>query len=823
MNLITNNRLELNDIWKFSISEKTYKEELVPNKNIKPGNWFAAKVPGTIHTDLLSNKLIDDPYYSDNELKLGWIAEQDWIYQAEFKYIEDSKDVSFLVFEGLDTIADIYINKIKLGTSDNMFLSYRFNLAGKLKDGDNIIKIVFHSPLKYARGQENKYGELPAGPNSERVYIRKAQYSFGWDWGPSFPTSGIWKKVYIEKSPVGKIKNFSFNTINIKNKTALIEISTNVEINSKKGCNLEFNLNNPNDSYKKKIKINSSGKFTARFNVNKPDLWWPNGYGKQSLYNLEIILTDFDQNVIDSLNKKAGIRKVQLVERENGKANFKFRINDKEVFCKGADWIPSDSFIPRISDEKYSLLLELAKDANMNIIRVWGGGFYENDIFYELCDELGLLVWQDFMFACGSYPEHESFIKNIKDEVKENVIRLQYHPSIIIWCGNNENEWIWYREQNLSYKKMPGYKIYHSVIPSILKTLDPQRPYWPSSPFGYEKDPDSVESGNTHQWDIWSKWVDYTQVVNDTSLFITEFGFQGPANKETFENNLPIENRNINDRIFEHHNKQIEGPERIVKFLSNHLPLRTNWDDYLYLTQLNQGFALKTCLEHWATNGRTNGSLIWQLNDSWPVTSWALIDYDLRPKLSYYFVKNIFALQLIKFSNDRKISCSLFNKSDNFFEGYVKTFLYDLNSGETNQEFTNEIKVKGNKSKLIRSFEFQNKKTDQLLFIASVYDAEGLLQHRNYYLNNKWKYINLPQRNLSISLVNEPEKKIRLNSKSLNMFVDPYGYGITFRNRGFILLPGEEIDIEIKESKGILKNINEIKCFTLNDYLGNKT
>lgn len=815
----SNIRMDLTTGWKFSISEKTYKADKIPNENIRPGNLFNALVPGTIHTDLLKNGLIDNPYYSDNELKLPWIAEQDWIYQNEFKFPYESDKNNFLIFDGLDTVADIYINGSKLGRSDNMFLSYRFSLTGKLKQGSNVIKIIFHSPVKFAKALERKCGKLPVGHSPERVYIRKAQYSFGWDWGPSFPTSGIWKNVYIEKSAAGEIESFSFDTIKLLNNVATVVIKPVIKLKSKGVFYLYVHLFNEHQSYRKKIRIISGRNIIARFDIKKPDLWWPNGYGKQSLYNLEIKLLDNNENILSSVSKKVGIRKAELILKENKKPIFKFRINNKDIYCKGADWIPSDSFIPRISDEKYSRLLNLAKDGNMNMIRVWGGGFYENDKFYELCDEIGLLVWQDFMFACGAYPEYDSFLKNIKNEINENVNRLQYHPSIVIWCGNNENEWIWYREQNMAYKKMPGYKIYHSVIPSLLKKIDPLRPYWPSSPFGDEVDPDSSESGNTHQWDVWSRWVNYTNIVNDKSLFVTEFGFQGPANRETFEENLPSGEQNINSKIFEHHNKQIEGPERIVKFLSNHLPLKTDWDDYLYLAQLNQGFALKTCLEHWITNRRTNGSLIWQINDSWPVTSWSIVDYELRPKLSYYFVKNIFSPQIIHFSKSGNNGCELFNKSFDEFEGYVKFFAYDINSQKVIKQFDRDIKIRGCRSKSFREFAVDIKNSDHILIIGSIYNTDNSLIHRNYFLDSKWKYIKLPPADLELSVTNELDKKLILHSNSLNMFVDLYFKGVTFNNRGFILLPGEQIDIKYSDMGNNITEINDIKCFSLNDYL----
>ena len=404
--------------------------------------------------------------------------------------------------------------------------------------------------------------------------------------------------------------------------------------------------------YEKKIPIQRSNIYKISFRIKDPKLWWPNGEGEQNLYLLNVKIVDDNNFVLDEVVKNVGIRKIELVLKDKNKSTFKFRINHKDIFCKGVNWIPADSFLPRVAHKKYSDLLSYAKQANINMVRVWGGGTYESDEFYNLCDEMGLLVWQDFMFACGSYPENDDFLANVKEEVTQNVLRLQHHACLALWCGNNENEWIWFQEQKSSYKKMPGYKIFHRVIPKILKKIDHDRPYWPSSPFGNDDDPNSYNSGNTHQWNIWSKWIDYKTVKNDRSLFVTEFGFQGPANKDTFKKYLPKKNRNISDKIFEHHNKQIEGPERIIKFLSSHLPIKTGWDDYLYLTQLNQAFALKTCLEYWRTNGRTNGSIIWQLNDCWPVTSWSIIDSDINPKIAYYFVKNTFALQLLYFKDE---------------------------------------------------------------------------------------------------------------------------------------------------------------------------
>ena len=467
-------------------------------------------------------------------------------------------------------------------------------------------------------------------------------------------------------------------------------------------------------------------------------------------------------------------------------------------------------------------LLSLTKQANINIVRVWGGGIYENDEFYDLCDELGLLIWQDFMFACGSYPVNDEFIANVKEEVTQNVLRLQHHACIAFWCGNNENEWNWFKEQNSSYKNMPGYKIFHSIIPDILKKIDPEHPYWPSSPFGNENDPNSFNSGNTHQWDIWSAWIDYDNVKNDRSLFITEFGFQGPANKDTFKKCLPKQNRNLSDKIFEHHNKQIEGPERIIKFLSSHLPIRTEWDDYLYLTQLNQAFALKTCLEHWRTNGRTNGSIIWQINDCWPVTSWSIIDSEITPKLAYHFVKNSFAPQLLYFKDDgNKIKIILLNQDQDKIKGTLRLTALDIVSGEIIEDSSSKVNIENNGIAEINSVYRKNLPLDgSWILTAVLYNESNETICRNYYLTKPWKHVKLKKAKLKLDLIsNDDSAEIVMDSHDPVFFIDLYLPHFTFSDRGFFILPGEQIKVKVigKQIKPI--NIEDIKIHSLNSYL----
>lgn len=812
---------EINSNWTFSLAESSYLPDSLKNNDLKSGKQYKATVPGTIHTDLLNNGFIDDPFYSDNELKMGWIPECDWIYRTKFDYKTDPDKNVDLVFDGLDTICEIYLNDVKLGRTGNMFIKYSFNVKKLLKPADNILMVVIKSPVKYAASQEKKFGRLPSALNPARTYIRKAQYSFGWDWGPEFPTSGIWRKVYLQEWKDVRIENVAFNTEKTGKDYADVQVIVEINSAEDKNYSMVISLSNGDNISAKNISIRGIKKTRVNFRIKNPELWWPNGEGEQPLYLLRVKIADNNDTVLDEVQKKVGIRTISLELQEKKVSTFKFRVNNRDIFCKGANWIPADSFLPRVSSEKVRKLLVAAKEANMNIVRVWGGGVYESDEFYSLCDELGLLVWQDFLFACGSYPENYDFITTVSEEITRNIMRLQHHASLAIWCGNNENDWIWYQEQKSSYKNMPGYKIYHHLIPEILKNIDPLRPYWPSTPFGNEDDPNSQESGNTHQWDIWSRWIDYDNVINDRSLFVTEFGFQGPANKDTFEKYLDPPSRNISDRIFEHHNKQVEGPERVLKFLSSHLPVKTGWDDFLYLAQLNQGFALKTCLEYWRTNGRTNGSIIWQLNDCWPVTSWSVIDFETKPKMAYYFVKNAFAPELLHFKDDgNSIKIMLLNEAKDKISGKLRLTVLDATSGEIIKEDNISVNVKNKGISEITRISRENLPASGNWILTAVLSGEAKeIITRNYYLLKPWKHIKLKKSRIKLKYSDDLCTELTVTSSNPAFFIDLYHPQTSFSDRGFSLLPGEQVKVKITGEHTDPVKLKDIKIYSLNDYL----
>ncbi|MGE5680734.1 MAG: glycoside hydrolase family 2 protein, partial [Bacillota bacterium] len=785
----------LHSNWKFSLQSNNTEIQDI----IKPEQWYDASIPGTIHTDLFNSGIIAEPFYADNELHLQWIDQCDWIYKLNFDLPKDfDKDKPvFLVFEGLDTIADIFLNSSSIASTDNMFRSYRFDITSKLKAKGNSLEVLFTSPVKYARRLEEKHGRLPVALRSERVYIRKAQYSFGWDWGPCFITSGIWRSVYLMQRTDTSIEKISFETIQASGNEAVSKVVIGLNQKPSKGCKLKVSLTDTVQATEKVLATFDSATAKVKINIKNPKLWWPNNYGTPYLYTLTVQLLDQDNEVIDEKVRKVGLRTIKLILEEKGKPRFRFHVNNTPVFAMGANWIPSDSFLPRVKESEYRELLDLAQKANMNMVRVWGGGVYESDVFYEICDELGLMVWQDFMFACASYPEHEEFIKNVKHEAEENIERLQYHPSIAIWCGNNENEWIWYQEQKRPVKEMSGFKIYHDILPKIVKKLDPERAYWPSTPYSEEEDPNSPNSGNRHQWDLWSRWVDYKSVKGDKSLFVTEFGFQGPANYDTIKKVIPKKERQPQSRLFEFHNKQVEGPERLYKFLVSHLPVSNDIKDFIYLTQLSQAFALKECLEHWLMRyNQTNGAIIWQLNDCWPVTSWSVIDSEGIPKLSYYFVREAFKSQIAGFEKKGKnIEVNILNNSPKVFSGNIQIQFIHLPKGKIEDIKFLEAEIQPLCKQTIFTLPAMSSlSSGETIILSTLRDHEKNIIHRNYYLEAEWKHISLPKVNLDAR--SNYTDHITVTADKPVFFAGLYSEDIIFSRNGFIILPDEEILIK---------------------------
>ncbi|SHF28879.1 beta-mannosidase [Chryseobacterium takakiae] len=639
-------------------SERNLSSQKWSFKNAKENNWLTASVPGTVHLDLMKNNIIPDPYKDENEKKVQWIENENWDYQTQFtvsaKELENQN--IDLVFEGLDTFSDIYLNGKLIQTTDNMFRKWTIPVKNYLKKGENILQVKFRSAVK--TGNELAATVPFTMPESPRSFVRKAQYQFGWDWGPRLVTAGIWKNVKLEFWNHAKINNIKYETLSLGEKQAVLVFKAEIfSENNEQNKTIVF-LNEKSVAVLLKKGINF---IEIPYKIFNPELWQPNGRGKQKLYDFEVSL----KRGIDILDKKAeriGLRTIELVQEkdENGKS-FYFKVNGEPIYAKGTNWIPGDSFSPRMTKEKYQKLIKDCKDANMNMIRVWGGGIYENDEFYKACDENGILVWQDFMFAGSFYPADEKFQKNVELEVKDQVERIQNHPSLALWCGNNEiDEAIvnWGYQKQFKYSKEDSLqvwrdykKIFHEIIPNAIQkyaSRDKQM-YWPSSPsigWGHKE---SLTEGDSHYWGVW--WGEQPfEIYNEkVPRFASEYGFQGMPTLETTKSMFSGKPElDLQNGIIKAHEKHSRGWEIIESYMKRDYNVPNDFVKYNYISQLLQARGMQIAIEaHRRAKPYNMGTLYWQLNDCWPVVSWSSIDYLGNWKALHYQVKRSFENQVI--------------------------------------------------------------------------------------------------------------------------------------------------------------------------------
>lgn len=639
-------RLELDGEWQF---RAVGCDAPVPAAAGKTKQWMRAVVPGTVHTDLMTAGVISDPFIGRNELDVQWVERGTWCYRRTFHVAEGflrHKRI-FLCADGLDTFAHVTCNGMTVGDAANMFIGHRWEIKKHLKEGTNILEITFDSPVRQAKALEAVHGVLNVALEPHRVYTRKAQYSYGWDWGPKLTTSGIWRGIRLEASDDGELLHPRVAVVQASHARAILEVSVDVASYGRLPLSVHVRVAGTDAIAEKTLQVRK-GHVRWRVTVIHPELWWPNGYGSQPLYTALFSLIAGGEEIQQTV-VSFGIRTIRLVQEKDADGrSFVLEVNGVKIFAKGANWIPNDSFLPRVQPATYEYLLRAAQECSMNILRVWGGGVYENDLFYDMCDRLGLLVWQDFMYACGEYPQYPAFLRSVEHEATEVVKRLRNHPCLALWCGNNECEWLYCMEHpGGAPDDMRGARIFRDVLPGVVRAHDGTRPYWRSSPFG-EGFPNDERSGNHHQWNVWSNWKDYKEYELDCARFVTEFGFQGPANQRTMTAVLPKDERFVQSRSMEHHNKQVDGTERLLRFQAEHLLADPDFARFFHNGQFIQAEALKCAVEHWRRRKfRTAGSIFWQLNDCWPVSSWAVIDSALRPKAAYYYARRFFAPVLL--------------------------------------------------------------------------------------------------------------------------------------------------------------------------------
>ncbi len=616
--------------------------------------WRSGTVPGTVHTDLLAEGLIESPFYRRNEPELSWIEQADWVYRRTFEipraWLSESR-AARLVFEGLDTFATIRLNGHEIGTADNMFHAWRYEVLKRLRTGRNTLEVTFRSAPRVAEQRADaskvRYRSSFFEP---RVFIRKAQYSGGWDWGPRFMTCGIWRPVRLVLIRQAQINNVWMRTRSLTARRAVEQVDVEVEALIAGAASLRVAMVCPAGRvHEQVVPVRlRKGVQTVRATVTIPDprRWWPAGMGEQALYDVQVVLEANDEP-LDVHQDRVGLRTVELVRKKDRQGeSFTFRINGRKVFCKGANWVPPDSFLPRSTPELYRQRVADARQAHMNMLRVWGGGVYESPAFYRACDELGLMVWQDFMFACAEYPEDRPLLASIRREAGEAVRQLRNHPSVVLWCGNNENQWgydAWWPPRPKRY----GEVIYDRILPQVCRSLDPDRPYWPGSPYGGPM-ANHPDFGDQHEWSVWIFWGNPEKYLQNKARFVSEFGFQAMPTRRTVHEFTAPADRYLFSRVLDHHNRCEDGHARNLKFLAHGYGVPRDLDEYVYLSQVSQADAIKLAVEHWRRRWpATAGALYWQHNDCWPVASWSAIDSQGRPKGLWYATRRFFAPSLV--------------------------------------------------------------------------------------------------------------------------------------------------------------------------------
>jgi beta-mannosidase len=624
-------------------------------RKISDKDYIPAKVPGSVYSDLLAAKKMEDPYWRDNEDKAFALMENDFEYTGVFTpdpAILTSRR-ALLRCEGLDTLADLYLNGASIGKTDNMHRIWEFDVKRGLKKGENTLRIVFHSPNKFLREASRKT-RTDGAPECLEGFpqLRKAHCQFGWDWGARLPDAGIWRDIKLLGIDAARIDNVY---ITQKHKKGVVDLGLKMELDTgagplaaggtgagaRAGFSWTAIVTDP------KGKVTRHENSPKKITIQKPELWWPNGFGAQPLYKVKVVLF-FRGREIDSWERRYGLRTMTIrKQKDKWGESFAHEVNGTAIFAMGADYIPEDNIRSRITPERTRKLLEQCTAANFNAVRVWGGGYYPDDWFYDACDELGLIVWQDFMFACAVYDLTEEFDANIRAELADNIKRLRHHASLGLWCGNNEMEmfvdqmtWVSTLKQKADYIKM-----YEYIFPGILKDIDPQTFYWPASPSsgGSFDKPNDPDRGDVHYWDVWHGNKPFSDYRNYYFRYASEFGFQSFPSLKTVESFTESGDRNIFSYVMERHQRNNAANGKIMNYMYQTFLYPSGFDIMLYASQLLQAEAIKYGVEHFRRNrGRCMGAIYWQLNDIWPVASWASLDYCFRWKALHYYAKRFF-------------------------------------------------------------------------------------------------------------------------------------------------------------------------------------
>ena len=608
-----------------------------------------ARVPGCVHTDLLAAGKIPDPFWGDNEAQLQWIEERDWEYQASFTVQKSllAAEVVELVADGLDTVATVTLNGQEIARTENMFIGYRWDVKQGLRAGKNELRIRFGSAMAYIRNHRREHVPREFNdPVGRCTVIRKQQCQFGWDWGPRFVTAGIWRDLRLEAWSGNRLDGIRIRQTHTPEGPVMLDLSPQLaRPDTKVTCRWHLTL-------ERTVVMTGTG---SRVEVTHPQLWWPQGQGAQPLYQLEIEVLDDAGEVIGTWSRRIGLRTIMLDRHpDQWGESFQFVVNGRAIFIKGANWIPAHTFVAGLSRADYERDLRSAVDAHMNMMRVWGGGIYESEDFYDLCDELGLLVWQDFMFGCTLYPGDDDFITSVRDEAAFQLKRLRHRACLALWCGNNEVfscNAVELLEPSKKALLKDYYALFHEALPEVVSQHDPVTPYWPSSPWRGDTEADHAageKRGDSHYWDVWHQRFPVKDYERWNFRFVSEFGMQSYSSPETQATFCPPDDANVFGALMENHQKNRGGNQVILDYVSRRYRFPKDQAALIYLSQLNQAYCMQVGVEHYRRlTPRCMGTMYWQLNDCWPVASWSSIEFTGRWKALQHIARRFNAPSLV--------------------------------------------------------------------------------------------------------------------------------------------------------------------------------
>lgn len=716
------------------------------------------QIPGTVLSGLLAAGKIKDPFYRTNEDATRALFWKDYVFTRTFDVDEEllAQQHIVLVCEGLDTLAEISINGTFLAKTDNMHRTWKFQAKKLLHPGKNEIQIVFRSVLRfiedYPYEAHKKINYIPCGSMKGNQLLRKAHSMFGWDWGPQTIDAGIFRDIYLQGYSHARIEDIRIHQQHAKNVSVQTSITLSESVPGQKLC-VELSEDGADKPLQTKLcKTNADGVAAVDFVIENPKLWWPNDYGDQPLYIVRTTLLDEDGTSLESITRRIGLRTLTISQEKDEWGNeFAFCVNGVKIFTRGGNYIPDDCLYTRITEKKLDYILESCRRAHFNCVRVWGGGYYPSDAFYDLCDEKGLIVWQDLMYACNVYDVTDAFAENCRQETYDNVRRLRHHASLGLWCGNNEIESAWDHwgdfQKETPYLRADYIRLFEEVLPKAVQEADGETFYWHSSPSsgGCFDNPDDANRGDTHYWDVWHGQKPFTDYRKYFFRFCSEFGFQSFPCAKTVNSFTLEDDRNIFSRVMESHQKNDAANGKMLYYLSENLRYPKDLTHLLYASQVLQGMAIKYGVDHWRRNrGRCMGTLYWQINDNWPAPSWSSIDYFGRWKALHYMAQKFYAPHAVSMTlEDHRCHVYFSNESFETTEYSLTLSIRDLSGNvlETYETKGNSPAFSAIETAVVDICSWEDQKDD--VFLEAVIHTKDQKVLKDVETLVPYKYLNL--------------------------------------------------------------------------------